>query len=129
MAWNNICYKLYQGQCLVVKNLPINAGDLREWVRSLDQGDLLEEELASHSNILSWRIPWTEEPGGLQSIGLQRAGHIWSNLAQRLSGSCYYSTSYTKNKTIRPHWRNIFLLFYQVPKPIIIFFLFSRLKK
>ena len=46
MAWNNICYKLYQGQCLVVKNLPINAGDLREWVRSLDQGDLLEEELA-----------------------------------------------------------------------------------
>ena len=57
LSWNNICYKLYRGQCLVVKNLPINAGDLREWVRSLGQGDLLEEEMASHSNILYWRIP------------------------------------------------------------------------
>ena len=45
------------------------------WVRSLGREDLLEEEMATHSNILAWRIPWTEEPGGLQSTGLERVGH------------------------------------------------------
>ena len=39
------------------------------------------EEMATHSSILVWRIPWTEEPGGLQSMGSQRVGHNWSNLA------------------------------------------------
>ena len=43
-------------------------------VQSLDQEDPLEEEMATHSSILAWRIPWTEEPGGLQSMGLQRVG-------------------------------------------------------
>ena len=37
--------------------------------------------MATHSSILAWRIPWTEDPGGLQSIGLQRVGHNWSDLA------------------------------------------------
>ena len=45
------------------------------WVQSLSQEDLLEEEMATHSNILAWRIRWTEEPGGLQPLGLQRVGH------------------------------------------------------
>ena len=45
------------------------------WVRSLGWEDPLEEEMATHSSILAWRIPWTEEPGGLQSTGLQRVGH------------------------------------------------------
>ena len=44
-------------------------------VRSLGQEDPLEEEMATHSSILAWRIPWTEEPGGLQSMGSQRVGH------------------------------------------------------
>ena len=44
-------------------------------VRSLGQEDLLEEGMATHSCILAWRIPWTEEPGGLQSTGSQRVGH------------------------------------------------------
>ena len=44
----------------------------KTWVRSVSQEDLLEKEMATHSNILAWRIPWTEEPGGLQSMGLQR---------------------------------------------------------
>ena len=44
-------------------------------VRSLGQEDLLEEEMATPSNILTWKIPWTEELGGLQSTGLQRVGH------------------------------------------------------
>ena len=41
------------------------------WVRSLGQEDPLEKEMATHSNILAWRIPWTAEPGGLQSMGLR----------------------------------------------------------
>ena len=43
--------------------------------RSLDSEDPLEEKMATHSNILAWKIPWIEEPGGLQSMGLQRVGH------------------------------------------------------
>ena len=44
-------------------------------MRSLGQKDPLEEGMATHSSVLAWRIPWTEEPGGLQSMGLQRVGH------------------------------------------------------
>ena len=44
-------------------------------VQSLGQEDLLEKEMATHSSILAWRIPWMEEPGRLQSMGLQRVGH------------------------------------------------------
>ena len=57
---------------LIVKNPPTNAGDVRDVVRSLGREDPLEEGMATHSNILAWRIPWTEEPGGLWSIGSQR---------------------------------------------------------
>ena len=45
------------------------------WVRSLGQEDPLVKEMATHSSILAWRIPWIEEPGGLQSMGSQRVGH------------------------------------------------------
>ena len=45
------------------------------WVQSLGEKDPLEKGMATHSSILAWRIPWTEEPGGLQSMGSQRAGH------------------------------------------------------
>ena len=45
------------------------------WVRSLGQEDPLEKDMATHSSILAWRIPCTEEPGGLQSMGSQRVGH------------------------------------------------------
>ena len=47
-------------------------------VRSLSWEDALEKEMATHSSILAWRIPWTEEPGGLQSMGLQRVRHDWA---------------------------------------------------
>ena len=56
----------------MVKNLPAMQ---ETWVQSLGQEDLLEEGIATHSSILAWRIPWTEEPGGLQPIGLQRVRH------------------------------------------------------
>ena len=45
------------------------------WVLSLCWEDPLEEDMATHSSILAWRIPWTEEPGGVQSMGSQRVGH------------------------------------------------------
>ena len=60
---------------LVVKNPPANAGDIKMWVQSLGQEDPLEKGIATHSSILAWKISWTEKPGGLQSIGLQRVGH------------------------------------------------------
>ena len=55
-----------------VKNLPAM---WETWVRSLGWEDPLEEGIATHSSILAWGIPWTEEPDGLQSMGLQRVGH------------------------------------------------------
>ena len=45
------------------------------WVRSLGREDLLEQEMATHSSILAWKIPWMEEPGRLQSMGLQMVRH------------------------------------------------------
>ena len=56
----------------VVKNLPVNAGTQ---VRSPGWEDPLEKEVTTHSSILAWKIPWTEEPGRLPSIGSQRVGH------------------------------------------------------
>ena len=56
----------------MVRKLPAVA---ETWVQSLDQEDPLEKEMATHSSILAWRIPWTEEPGRLQSVGLHRVGH------------------------------------------------------
>ena len=58
---------------LVVKNPPANSGDVRD--RDLGLEDTLKEDMATHSSILAWRLPWTEEPGGLQSMGSQRVGH------------------------------------------------------
>ena len=58
-----------------VKNPPATQEMQETQVRSLDWEDTLEEEMATHSNILAWRIPWTEESGGLQSMALQTAGH------------------------------------------------------
>ena len=55
----------------VGENLPANAGDL-DW--SLSWEDPLEKEMTTYSSILAWKIPWTEEPGGLLSTGLQRVG-------------------------------------------------------
>ena len=57
---------------LVLKNPPAMQEVQETWVRSLGLEDPLEEGMVTHSNILAWRISWTEEPGGLQSIGSQR---------------------------------------------------------
>ena len=57
-----------------VQNLPAVQ---ETWVRSLSWKDLLEKGMSAYSSILAWRIPWTEEPGGLQSMGLQRVRCDW----------------------------------------------------
>jgi len=56
----------------VVKNPPAKQ---ETWIQSLGGEDLLVEEMATHSSILAWRIPWTEEPGRIQPMGSQRVGH------------------------------------------------------
>ena len=56
----------------MVKNLPAMQ---ETWVQSLGQVDPFEKDITTHSSILSWEIPWKEEPGGLQSMGLQRVEH------------------------------------------------------
>ena len=59
----------------MVKNQPAKARDEREEGLIPGLEDTLEEGMATHSSILAWRIPWTEEPGGLWSMGSQRVGH------------------------------------------------------
>ena len=62
----------------MVKNPPANAGDIRDADSIPGLGRCsVEEGMAAHSSILAWEIPWTEEPGGLQSMGLRRVGHNW----------------------------------------------------
>ena len=67
--WFNI------GLSLVAQQLKCLPAMRETWVRSLGLEDSLEKEMATHSSILALRIPWTEEPGGLQSMGSQRVGH------------------------------------------------------
>ena len=62
----------------MVKNPPVMQETLETRVQSLGQKDPLEKEMATHSSILAWRIPWTEKPGGLQSMELQIIGHNWA---------------------------------------------------
>ena len=58
----------------MVRNLPASSGDTRDMDLIPGLGNPLEEDMATHSSIFAWRIPWTEEPGGLQSMGSHRAG-------------------------------------------------------
>ena len=71
-----IGYPLQYSWASLVAQLVKNPPAMQEtWVLSLGWEDPLEEEMATHSSILAWRIPWTEEPGGLQAMGSKRVGH------------------------------------------------------
>ena len=63
---------------LVAQRLKSLTAMQETWVWSLGWEDPLEKEMVTHSSILAWRIPWTENPGGLQSMGSQRVGHSWA---------------------------------------------------
>ena len=68
------------------------------WVRSLGWEDPLEKEMAIHSSTIAWKIPWTEEPGRLQSMGSQRVGHNW---ATSLSLSLNFLDSFVKRSAFK----------------------------
>ena len=77
---NNLSSKASQ-VALVVKNLPAKAGDVRDvGLTNQSWEDPLEEGIATHSRIPAWRIPWTEEPGMVQSVGSHKVGCNWSDL-------------------------------------------------
>ena len=87
--------------CLVAqmaKNLPA----MQEiWARFLGQEDPLEEETAPHSSILAWRIPWTEDPGGLQSMGSQRVRHFMEYNLYAIQYTCFTCTVWVLTNTYR----------------------------
>ena len=73
------------------------------WAWSLGRADPLEKELATHSNTFAWKIPWMEEPGRLQSMGLQRAGHNWAaSLVQHLTED--FSLKVSAMHRLFGHW-------------------------
>ena len=74
----HICIQLHFLASLVAQRLKRLPAMWETWVRSLGGEDTLEKEMATHSSILAWRIPWTEEPGGQQPTGSQRVGHDWA---------------------------------------------------
>ena len=72
LPWCLRGFNIFPVRSFLVAQLVKNPPAMQEiWVQSLDWEDPLEKEMAIHSSILAWRIPWTEEPGGLQSMGLQ----------------------------------------------------------
>ena len=71
---------------LVLKNVPSNAGDIRNMGLIPGSGSSPGGQHGTHSGILAWRIPWTEEPWGLQSMGLPRVGHDW--VTKHIESTC-----------------------------------------
>jgi len=82
---------LYIGASLVAQIVKNPTAVHETQVRSLGQEDPLEKEMATHSSILAWRIPWTEEPGGLQSMRSQRVGQDWATNAFSFTGQRWNS--------------------------------------
>ena len=74
----NICVAIYRKTSLVAQMVKCLPTMQETWVQSLGWADLLEKEMATHSSILARKIPWTEEPGRLKSVGLQRVGQDWA---------------------------------------------------
>ena len=126
----NLCMGFPSGS--VVKNPPV-VQETRVW--SLDCEDPLEEGMATHSSVLVWEIPWTEEPGGLQSIGSQRVRHDWrdnrSNSAvrqARVYGGCFYALYFIDLSDDFCSSRILFylFLFYNVHQYLPLLFLFKN---
>ena len=88
---------IYQGappMAQRVKNPPAVQETQETWVQFLDWEDPLEEEMAIHCSILAWKIPWTEEPGGLQSMRSQRVRHAWATKHMSWLQSCPYVANF-----------------------------------
>ena len=88
---------------------PVDQQETQEtWVWSLGLEDPLEEGMATHSNILIWRIPWTEEPGGLQSMESQRVGHDWWTTCVHTHTHTHTHTQVAKNSAKKPSYSECF---------------------
>src|SRR5574337_489913 len=81
MTVSELCCQSCFSSCSVVKKIHLPMQEM--WVQSLDWEDPLEKEMATRSSILAWEIPWTQEPGGLQSTGLQKVRHRRDSRAER----------------------------------------------
>ena len=80
-------------------------------VQSLGQEDLLEKEMTTHSSTLVWKIPWTEEPGRLQTMGSQRVGHDWATFPSFPSGHSWWTwrscmLQFMESQRVRHDWEN-----------------------
>ena len=89
------------------------------WVRSMDGKDPLEKGIAIQSSILAWRIPWPEEPGGLQSMGSQRVGHDWATDTFTFTDEDTHFPNRSLLKAVLP-WTslNIHTLLHRIPNTI-----------
>ena len=84
----------YSGLISLAQRLKCLPAMRETWIQSLGREDPLEKEMATHSSILAWRIPWMEEPGGLQSMGSQRVGHDWvTSLSLSISPPVWHFSS------------------------------------
>ena len=92
-TWHLPIFDEWKWMAQQVKNAPAMQEIRERWVWSLGQEDPLEKEMATHSSILTWKIPWVKEPGGLESVGSQRVGHDWAT-RYTLSVLCFGSSSY-----------------------------------
>ena len=92
-----LSYPLQYSWASLVAQMVKNPPTMQEtWVQSLGWGDPLEERMATHSNILAWRIPWTEEPDRLQSMGQQRDMTEWLNAVDGICLYILYHTQFSK---------------------------------
>ena len=96
----------------VVKNPPAIQETQETWVWSLDQEDPVEEEITTYSSILAWKIPWIEEPGGLQSKRSQRIRHNWVIWAQHIVDLQYCVSFRYTAKWFSYNYIYIFLLIF-----------------
>ena len=87
----------------MVENLPASAGEAGDSGSLPRAGKIpLEKGMATHSSILAWRIPWTEEPGGLRSVGSQRVRHVWATWHTHSSGVTAITTNATNTQQSTP---------------------------
>ena len=99
LGWDNLLEKdrqpiQYSGASLVAQTIGNPPAMQETWVQSLGWEDALQEGMATHSSILAWRIPWTEEPDGLQSMGSQRVGHDQAIKQQHLLMDTWVSSMF-----------------------------------
>ena len=99
--WTVTQLYIYTPLVLVLKNLPVIAGDIRDAGSIPESGRYLGGEHGNPSSILAWRIPWSEETDGPQSIGLQRVRNYWSNLARTHAHQWIHHPDI---KLVRKHW-------------------------